>query len=169
MKKRGNDRLNQLTPHLYDKSKKELPKWAKIFIPVGSVATASVVVLAVVLSNVLGPKVRLNQIVTPIAKKVTHTINRNMSELTYDSYSAFAHKFVSTMMDANNSKNEDSLGISIPDAYLCLAIVGAISTDEARADILNYLELPDMDALRTATKEVVSTLGTLSTNRRIQS
>ena len=41
------------------------------------------------------------------------------------------------MMEVNN-KNENSLAISIPDAYLCLAILGAISSDSARNDVLSY-------------------------------
>ncbi len=118
-------------------------------------------------SSNYGPKLpsgntTLNKVVTPTVEKTSEKICKDMSKTTYDSYMAFANKFVSFMMKVNNSSNEQSMGVSIPDAYICLAIVGAISDDAARSDILNYLELANMDELRTAVKEVVNTLATLT-------
>ncbi len=109
-------------------------------------------------------KNKLNQLTTPKLRKIVKTNNFDMSMTTYKSYMAFARKFTSYIMEVNNTEDEKSLGISIPDAYLCLAISGAISTDEARADVLSYLELNNMDELRTSVKEMITTLATLMEN-----
>ena len=109
-------------------------------------------------------KNKLNQLTTPKVRKIVKENYFDMSQKTYDSYMAFARKFTSYMMEVNNSEKEESLGISIPDAYLCLAICGAISTDDARNDVLSYLELNDMDELRTSVKEMIKTLATLMEN-----
>ena len=166
MQKRGNKNLDAMTPNLYEKPHR-FPLWAKIAIPAGSVALASALALAIIVPNIAAGKdiSHINQLVKPTVEKVSKSCNRDMSKATYDSYIAFSRKFVSYMMEVNNLKEEDSLGISIPDAYLCLAITGVISSDEAREDILSYLELSDMNALRTAVKEVLSTMGTLFENQ----
>lgn len=165
MQKRGNKNLDELTPNLYEKPRR-FPLWAKIAIPVGSIALASVLAVSIIVPNIAGKNIaHINQLVKPTVEKVTKTYNSNLSQATYNSYSAFSKKFVSYMMEVNNLEKEDSLGISIPDAYLCLAITGVISTDDARADILNYLELSDMNALRTAVKEILATMGTLFENQ----
>ena len=168
MKKRGNQNLDNLTPALYEKPKNHFPLWAKIMIPVGSVVLASSLALAIILpSKVTNKKsaITMSQIVKPTVEKVSKICDRNMSQLTYDSYTAFTKKFVSLMMEVNNSTEEDSLGISIPDAYLCFAITALISLDVARDDVLSYLELPNMDALRTAVREVLSVTATLYKNQ----
>lgn len=103
----------------------------------------------------------LNQLTKPSNNKISTTNNVTLSEKTYNSYVSFAKKFTSLMMEVNNSANEQSLGISIPDAYICFAITGAISNDAARNDVLSYLELDNVSELRTSVKELVDTLGTL--------
>ena len=114
--------------------------------------------------NLFQRKIKLNQLTTPKVKKIVRENNFEMSNLTYKSYMAFARKFTSYIMEVNNKEDEKSLGISIPDAYLCLAISGAISDDEARNDVLAYLELNNMDELRTAVKEMIAALATLMKN-----
>lgn len=109
-------------------------------------------------------KLNLNQLTTPKVKKIVRENYFDMSLSTYNSYTSFARKFTSLMMDVNNKNTEKSLGISIPDAYLCLAICGAISDDAARSDVLSYLELSSMDELRTSVTEIVKTLATLNEN-----
>ena len=121
-------------------------------------------VLTTLLSACNSNTIQLNRIIKPTINKVSETNNIDVSQLTVDSYSAFAKKFTSLMMEVNN-KNENSLAISIPDAYLCLAILGAISSDSARNDVLSYLELNDMSELRTSVRELVSTLMTLFKDR----
>ena len=160
------DNLDQIVKNPYEK-KHRFPLWAKISIPVGSVVLASIVALSVILplsqsniSNLQG-----HRLTTPKLAKISEVINYDISSTTFNSYTSFAKKFSSLMMEINNTKKEESLGISIPDAYLCLAITGVISTDEARNDVLSYLELKDMDELRTSVKEIVSTMGTLFKNK----
>lgn len=109
------------------------------------------------------PTIQMSRLTTPKVTKVTNENHFDMSQTTYNSYTSFAKKFTSLMMELNNSSNEENLGISIPDAYICLAICGAISKDDARADVLSYLELENMDELRTSIGEILSTLATLMT------
>ena len=101
------------------------------------------------------------RLTTPKINKVSDKYQNQMSQKTYDSYLAFAKKFTSFVMDVNNLEDEKSLGISIPDAYICLAITGVLSKEESMDDVLSYLELSSLEELRTAIKEVISTLGTL--------
>ena len=167
MKKMGNKNLDKLTPNLYEKPK-TFPLWAKLAIPIGSVALASALAISIIIPNMrsrMTDPLSAVQLVKASVTKVSDKCDRNMSQATYDSYSAFAKKFSSLMMEVNNKEKEDSLAISIPDAYLCLAITGVISDNDARNDILNYLELPSMDALRTSVKEVLSTMATLFRNQ----
>ena len=103
----------------------------------------------------------LNRLITPTHQQTRDGINR-MSLTTYNSYKAFAKKFVTLMMDVNNSTNEKSLAISIPDAYIALAIAGIISDQNGLQDVLDYLELDNVQALRTATKQIVANLGTMT-------
>ena len=160
------DNLDQIVKNPYEK-KHRFPLWAKISIPVGSVILATSIALGVILplSQANISSLQSHRLTTPKLAKTTEVRNYNMSSTTYDSYTSFAKKFASLMMAANNKEKEESLGISIPDAYLCLAITGVISTDEARNDVLSYLELKDMDELRTSVKEIVSTMGTLFKNK----
>ena len=160
------DNLDQIVKNPYEK-KHRFPLWAKISIPVGSVVLASIVALGVILplSQNKISNLQRHRLTTPKLAKISEVRNYDISSTTYDSYTSFAKKFVSLMMAANNKEKEESLGISIPDAYICLAITGAISNDEARNDVLSYLELKDMDELRTSVKEIVSTMGTLFKNK----
>ena len=109
-------------------------------------------------------EIKLNQLTTPKTKKIVRENLYNLSSTTLNSYKSFAKKFTSLMMKVNNTEKEDNLAISIPDAYLCLAISGAISNDPARDDVLSYLELNNMDELRTSVKEIVASLATLVEN-----
>ena len=72
-----------------------------------------------------------------------------VSEITYNSYSSFAKKF--TKLVYSTLDEEESIGISIPDAYLTFSMLAYISTDEARNDVLSYLELNDVNELKIAT------------------
>ena len=106
----------------------------------------------------------LNRLTTPKVEKVTDKYNNQMSQTTYKSYTAFTKKFAKLAIETTNKEKEESLGVSIPDAYLCLAISAVISDDEARNDVLSYLELNSVDELRTSVKEVLATLCTLRKN-----
>ncbi len=160
------DNLDQIVKNPYEK-KHHFPLWAKISIPAGSVILATSIALGVILplSQANISSLQSHRLTTPKLAKISEVRNNNISSTTYDSYTSFAKKFTSLMMAANNKEKEESLGISIPDAYICLAITGAISNDEARNDVLSYLELKDMDELRTSVKEIVSTMGTLFKNK----
>ena len=104
----------------------------------------------------------LHRLTTPKIEKISTTLFHTMSETTYRSYMAFARKFSSLMWQYNDVS--ESLGLSIPDAYLCLAITGIISTEDAYQDVLSYLELENSEQLRTAVKEIVADFGTLFQN-----
>ncbi len=106
-----------------------------------------------------------SRLTTDKLEKISTTNYFDLSSKTYDSYMAFARKFTSLMMKENNLSNEQSLGISIPDAYLCLAIVGITSIKEACDDVLNYLELSSISELRVAVKEILKCFATLFKNR----
>ncbi|MCR5514661.1 MAG: hypothetical protein K6F36_04425 [Bacilli bacterium] len=105
----------------------------------------------------------LNRLITPTHQQTKGGIN-GMSLTTYNSYKAFAKKFVTLMMDVNNpaGSSEESLAISIPDAYIALAITGIISDQNGLQEILDYVELDNAAALKTATKEIVANLGTIT-------
>ena len=107
----------------------------------------------------------LERLITPKVEKISTTSVHAVSLSTYNSYMAFARKFTSLMMEANNSDGEKSLGISIPDAYICLAIAGVISEQNAMNDVLSYLELSSIEQLRTAIKEIVANFATLYRDR----
>ena len=94
--------------------------------------------------------------------KYSETQNLTMSQTTYNSYTAFAKKFAKLMIQLGNANGEKSLGVSIPDAYLCFAISGIISSPAACNDVLSYLGLSSTEELKTASREIISTLGTLS-------
>ena len=105
----------------------------------------------------------LNRLITPTHQQTKGGIY-DMSLTTYNSYKAFAKKFVTLMMDVNNpaGSSEESLAISIPDAYIALAITGIISDENGLQDILDYVELDNAAALKTATKEIVASFGTIT-------
>ena len=104
----------------------------------------------------------LNCLVSPTRQTTKAEIEDSMSETTYDSYKAFTKKFVTLVMNANNSIDEKSMAVSIPDAYLCLAITGIISDQNCLQDVLNYLELDNMQALKNAARQIASSLGTMT-------
>lgn len=105
----------------------------------------------------------LNRLITPTRQQTKDGIY-DMSLTTYNSYKAFAKKFVTLMMDVNNpaGSSEESLAISIPDAYIALAITGIISDQNGLQDILDYVELDSAAALKTATKQIVASFGTIT-------
>ena len=105
----------------------------------------------------------LNRLITPTRQQTKDGIY-DMSLTTYNSYKAFAKKFVTLMMDVNNpaGSSEESLAISIPDAYIALAITGIISDQNGLQDILDYVELDNAAALKTATKQIVASFGTIT-------
>ena len=107
----------------------------------------------------------LNQLTTPKVEKITTEYYAKMSPKTFDSYMAFATKFSSLCINVTRQDGyKESLGVSIPDAYLCFAIEGIISNDAARNDVLSYLELDSVEELRIATKEIIQCLCTLHKN-----
>ncbi|MBR5750113.1 MAG: hypothetical protein IKX82_00485 [Bacilli bacterium] len=94
--------------------------------------------------------------------KYSDTPHTTLSQTTYNSYTSFAKKFTKLMMQIGSANGEKSLGVSIPDAYLCFAISGIISSPAACNDVLSYLGLSSIEDLKTASREIISTLGTLS-------
>lgn len=106
-----------------------------------------------------------HKIASSKAGKVVDAPITDMSAMTYNSYISFTKKFTKLVMSTNNSgSNEGNLGISIPDAYLCLAQIAMISDDYGKGDILSYLDLSSMDELKISVREILSTLGSLYRN-----
>ena len=104
----------------------------------------------------------LNCLISPNDWAARGGVTSRMSETTYNSYRAFAKKFVTLMMEVNNPvDDEKSMAISLPDAYLSLAITGIISDESGLQDVLNYLELENINALKNAAKQIISNLGTM--------
>ena len=104
----------------------------------------------------------VNCLISPNRGASRDSVTSRMSETTYNSYKAFAKKFVTLMMEVNNPlDDEKSMAISIPDAYLSLAITGIISDENGLQDVLSYLELEDINALKNAAKQIISNLGTM--------
>ena len=102
----------------------------------------------------------VNCLISPNRGASRDSVTNRMSETTYNSYKAFAKKFVTLMMEVNNPlDDEKSMAISIPDAYLSLAITGIISDENGLQDVLSYLELENINALRNAAKQIISNLG----------
>lgn len=106
-------------------------------------------------------EVSLFRLTTPKVEKISTKNNYEISQTTYNSYLAFAKKFSKLAISETNKDKEESLGVSIPDAYLCMAITAIVSSDAARNDVLAYLELNTIEELRTAVKEILATLCTL--------
>lgn len=104
----------------------------------------------------------LNCLISPNKGATRDGVTSRMSETTYNSYKAFAKKFVTLMMEVNNPvDDEKSMAISLPDAYLSLAITGIISDESGLQDVLSYLELENINALKNAAKQIISNLGTM--------
>ena len=127
------------------------------------------IITATMLVGVLAAcnKLQLTRLTTPSSEKIARYGEeiKKISQKSFESYTAFAKKFSYLMLRVNNSTDEKSMAVSIPDAYISLAIMAAISTDTARNDILSYLELNNMEQLKTATSEIVGCLGTLTEGR----
>lgn len=118
--------------------------------------------LPLLLSSCIG-KVELDGEIT--RSKVNKFLDRasySLSEVTYNSYSSFAKKFAKLAL--NSMEKEESVGVSIPDAYLAFSICALISNDVAREDVLNYLELEDIEELKLATSEIIKAFCSLSKN-----
>ncbi|MBR6865638.1 MAG: hypothetical protein IKM80_00115 [Bacilli bacterium] len=104
----------------------------------------------------------VNCLISPDKESTRAGVTSRMSETTYNSYRAFAKKFVTLMMEVNNPlDDEKSMAISLPDAYLSLAITGIISDENGLQDVLSYLELENISALKNAAKQIISNLGTM--------
>ena len=102
-----------------------------------------------------------HQLIKTSLSKITQVNKFEMSSTSYNSYVAFSKKFTTLMLNKNNSEEEKSYGVSIPDAYICFAISGIISSDSARDEVISYLGLKDEEELKTSTKEIITALGTL--------
>ena len=157
--------LDSMVKNPYQK-KSHFPLWAKISIPVCSVALSVAIALAVAIPFMQSNRFsQLNQLTKPKLNKIVEASTTSVSSLTYNSYNSFAKKYVSLIMNETNKDTEKSLGVSIPDAYVGLAIVGLISSEECLEDVLTYLELGSADELKVATHEVLEVLGTLSKDK----
>ena len=77
---------------------------------------------------------------------------------------AFTRKFTPIALKAGNEGgevgSEANSGISLPDAYVCLAMTGMISSKKALDDVLGFLELSNAHELKTAVEEITCALGT---------
>ena len=171
MKQRIDQNLNNMVKNPYEVKKVEkahkLPFWAKLAIPASGVVLATSIALAVLLplANAKTKDAVGNRLTTAKVTKIVDQTTRTLSTKTYNSYTAFAKKFTKLVLETNNSEKEASLGISIPDAYLCLAITGVISSEAALNDVLAYLELSSIEELRTAVTEIVAVLCTLTEDK----
>ncbi|MCI2111627.1 MAG: hypothetical protein LKK13_04725 [Bacilli bacterium] len=156
----------------YEKFEKPSAKpkslWVKIGIPVGSLVAVGVVALSLYEGGVFplsGPSseaLRASRLVAPTTEKVLASPKREMSETTYASYRTFARNFVALAFDNSIKTNgERSLGVSIPDAYMCFALAAITSTSEAEGDFLSFMGLNGESELKEAASEVVSSLCTL--------
>lgn len=160
-KKEANKKIDSMINNANIKEKK-FPLYAKILIPFGSLALIGAITLGITIP-LNKSNIKFNALIeTNKANKITNKKNNIFSLSTFNSYKAFSEKFTLLMLDSYLKENkEDSLGISLPDAYICLALLGAISTPEAQKDILDYLELDNINELNIATKEITTTFGTL--------
>ena len=106
-----------------------------------------------------GFKSNLKYVVKSKVNKIRNENYLNISQTTYDSYYEFAKTFAS--LSFNKQEKEESFGVSIPDAYICLSIIAVISTEKAQKEVLDFLNLSSLEELKTAVKEIVATLATL--------
>jgi hypothetical protein len=132
----------------------------------GSVAVAGVVALSCYAGGLFGTGlsgIEADRLIKPSLKKIVETPVCEMSETAYNSYLSFSQKFTKLAFQSSiASKGEISLGVSLPDAYLNLALCGFISSPEAENDILAFLNLNSESELMSAAKEIVASLCTLS-------
>ncbi len=122
----------------------------------------SLLILACSACSLPKSKETLQVVTDPSSANQARKVGHEVCEKTYQSYFSFAKKFASIGLTSTFEKEgENSLAVSIPDAYLCLSIMAAISDDDAQNDVLSYLELSSMDELRTSVREISSVLCTL--------
>ena len=182
VEKRVNDHLNQFVKNPYEKRRMTFPLWSKIAIPSAALALTAGIILGVSFSlpkETVLPSVQpgvsqppistqipeptpdpqptreLNALVRPnVEHEVMASEHRvTMSLKSYSSYMAFAAKFVPAMMGENTEGQEIDMSVSIPDAYLALAITGIISSPLVMEEVLSYLELDSEEELKTAAHE----------------
>ncbi|MCI5745104.1 MAG: hypothetical protein MR270_02340 [Erysipelotrichaceae bacterium] len=102
------------------------------------------------------------RLTTPKRNSTTNVYEAFISNETYDSYKTFTNNFVPLCFNTSIlEKGEQSLGVSIPDAYLCFAITTIVSDDNVQKELLAFMGLNSIDKLKVATKEIVSSLCTL--------
>lgn len=187
IEKRVNDNLNKFVKNPYKEKKPFLPFWSKIAIPSAALALIAGIILGVSFSlpkETVLPSVQpgvsqppistpipeptpdpqptreLNALVRPNVERDVMTSEHRvtMSLKSYSSYMAFAAKFVPAMMGENTEGQEIDMSVSIPDAYLALAITGIISSPLVMEEVLSYLELDSEEELKTAAHEVITNL-----------
>lgn len=148
--------------------------WMKIGIPVGSIAAVAIVAVSLYAGGVfknLFPNnsfdsLEASRLVAPSNDKIMVSPKREMSSTTYSSYMKFAKNFTQLSFDSSIAiHGEKSLGVSLPDAYLCFALAAITSTDEAAWDFLSFMGLSNEEELKKAASEVVSSLCTLKKDK----
>jgi hypothetical protein len=168
------EKTDYLTPELSGFQEPSAPKKrpCRFWIPVSAAVTLTTVAVAAVslyaggvfsseLSSSSGSEE--GRLTTPTVEKIIESPNRSFSQTTYDSYMSFASKFTKLAFDASiATKGEESLGISIPDAYMCFALTAITSNEAAENDFLSFMGLSSEEELKTAAKEVVTSLCTLN-------
>lgn len=142
------------------------PRWFWPLVSTGSaLLIAGVVALSCYEGGLFGNKTAKNELlINPTLTKIQKQPTRAISQATYDSYMAFASKFTKMAFASAFEDGEKSFAVSIPDAYLCLALTGIVSSTPAEADILSFLSLGNEQELKTAAKEIVASLCTLKAN-----
>ena len=163
VEKRVNDHLNQFVKNPYEKRRMTFPLWSKIAIPSGAFALTAGIVLSVFAFNPQGEK-DLNVLIKPNVVKVVDAkeARHAMTLKSYESYMAFARKFVPSIMAENTNEEETSMSVSIPDAYLAIAIAGIISDAKALTEVLSYLELSSEAELKEAVSDIIKSLCVLT-------
>ena len=90
-------------------------------------------------------------------------MQRALSQTTYDSYCAFAENFVPFILSSANLN--ESVALSIPDAYLAFALTAYSSTEPAQGEFLDFLGLESKGDCFNAAKEIRDVFSTLSEER----
>ena len=158
--------LDSMVKNPYQK-KNRFPFWAKVSIPICSVALSTAIALAIVIPSISSNRSgSLNQITKLAPNRIVEVDTKEVSLSTYNSYQAFARKYCSLVLANNNKDEEKSSGVSIPDAYISFAVAGLISDSNCLRDVLSYYELSTLDDLKIAIKEISSVLGNISKDRQ---
>ena len=166
VEKRVNDHLNQFVNNPYEKRRMTFPLWSKIAIPSGALALTAGIVLSVFAFNPQREN-DLNVLVKPNVVKVvgSEEASYRIGDKAYESYMAFARKFVPSVMAENTDGKEFDMSVSIPDAYLAIAIAGIISDPGVLPEVLSYLELGSETELKEAVHDLVTTLCVLKKDK----